>query len=332
MKWTRSHNKAISATESNDRSLLAETKRLVDLAFFSGIPMAVLFVIVGYLSHSVTILTSAAAFVLGLIVRYFAYESMKRIMKSDTVRFPYGTGKLENFSSLLYGALVVPSSIVLIILSVNRLIHPAHAINFSVAQIPVVISLARNAYLTYLSHKIRKRTASKLIQSYYINYRISAFYDSGVLLSLTVAGILMSSGNNMLPSYLDASVSLLVSVYALIMGIRLTTDNFKILIDLPLCEEDQLRILSVLAAHYNRFESVGNIYTRQSGTDRFIEIELYLGGRVSMVEIDLLRADMRQMLETRLGPVKFNIIPLLPDEAVQKQDPADPITLRSNTP
>lgn len=113
--------------------------------------------------------------------------------------------------------------------------------------------------------------------------------------------------------YNSASVSLLVSLYALVMGIRLTTDNFKVLIDLPLCEEDQLYILSVLSAHYHRFESIGNIYTRLSGRDRFIEIELFLNSATSVAEVDSLRDGMRQMLESRFGIVKFNIIPLRGD-------------------
>lgn len=292
-------------------SLLSEIKWLVDLAFFSGIPMALIFVIVGYLSYSMTILTSAAAFLLGLVVRYFAYESMKAIVRSDTEKFPYGTGKLENFSCLLYGALVVPSSIVLIAFSIKRMIIPENAINFSIAQVPVIISLGRNLYLTYLSHKIRKKTASNLVKSYFINYRISSLYDFGVLISITISAILVRYGNNVLPSYFDAAISLLVSFYALIMGIRLTTENFRYLIDLPLCEEDQLKILNVLAAHYERYESVGKIFTRQSGNDRFIEIELYLKGDASVAEIDKLRTDMRQMLEKKFGHVKFTIIPLL---------------------
>jgi len=301
----------VSLTDANSRPVLLEVKWLVDLAFFSGIPMAIIFIIVGYLSNSVTILTSAAAFLLGLIVRYFAYRSMKIILRSDTMRFPYGTGKLENFSSLLYGALIVPSSIFLILFSVKRIIIPAYVIDFSIALIPVALSLIRNVYLAYLSNRVSRKTNSKLVQSYSLNYRISSLYDTGVLISMSISAILVRDGNHIFPSYFDAFISLAVSVYALIMGIRLTIDNFKMLIDLPLCEEDQLRILNVLASHFNRFESVGNIFTRQSGSDRFIEVELFLKGDVSVIDIEELRTQMQQMLVNIFGPVKFNIIPLI---------------------
>jgi divalent metal cation (Fe/Co/Zn/Cd) transporter len=195
---------------------------------------------------------------------------------------------------------------------------PALAINFSITQVPVALSLVRNLYLAYLSQRIRKKTTSKLVQSYFLNYRVASLYDIGVLLSVSVAAFIVRSGNHILPSYFDATVSLSVSVYALIMGIRMTTENFKNLIDLPLGEDEQLRILNVLAAHYDRFETVGNIYTRQSGSDRFIEIELYLRGDTSVTEVDALRAEMRQMLEDKFGPVKFNILPLLWDKSVPK--------------
>jgi len=310
-----------SAQDNPERMVLKEVKWLVDLALFSGLPMIVLFVIIGYLSDSITIYTSAAAFLLGLLVRFFAFKSMREILRSDTVKFPYGTGKLENFSSLLYGALVIPSSIVLIILSVKRMAIPDTTIDFSIALIPVFLSLLRNLYLTWLSGKIRKKTTSELVRSYFINYRISSLYDSGVLISVTVSGILVNSGNHVLPSYIDATVSMLVSVYALIMGLRLTTDNFKVLIDLPLCEEDQMYILRVLAAHYDRFEMIGNIYTRRSGVERIIEIELFLKGHVSVAEIKKLSNDMRQMLEVRFGSVRFNILPLQWDTQREKHIP-----------
>jgi len=301
---------APAETRLKEQSVLLEIKWLVDLAFYSGLPMLVLFAFIGYIANSATILTAAAAFILGLIVRYFAFRSMKIICKSDILRFPYGSGKLENFSSLLYGALAIPSSLGLIYLSVRRIITPVTTIQFSIAQIPVLLSLARNLYLVYIASKLRKKTDSPMVESYKINYTVASFFDTGVLISLTASILLIKAGNIILPAYLDATLSLLISCYALIVGTRLTIKNFRVLIDLPLCEEDQLKILKVLAAEYDRYESVGNIYTRRSGSDRFVDIELFVNENIRMAEIDVLRIDMTQRLEAQFGIIKFNLIPL----------------------
>lgn len=39
---------------------------------------------------------------LSLIVQIFAFKSIRTILKSNVMKFPYGTGKLENFSSIVF--------------------------------------------------------------------------------------------------------------------------------------------------------------------------------------------------------------------------------------
>lgn len=44
--------------------------------------------------------------------------------------------------------------------------------------------------------------------------------------------------------------------------------------DLLLPEAEQLMIMRVLANEFESYENVGNIYSRRSGRQRFIDIEL----------------------------------------------------------
>ena len=47
--------------------------------------------------------------------------------------------------------------------------------------------------------------------------------------------------------------------------------------DLPLSEDEQLTITRVLGHHYADYDLVGTLYTRSSGTRRFVEVELGFG-------------------------------------------------------
>jgi hypothetical protein len=50
--------------------------------------------------------------------------------------------------------------------------------------------------------------------------------------------------------------------------------------DLPLPEPEQLRVLKAPAEHYAEYEGIGCVYSRKSGSHRFVEIELaFLAGR-----------------------------------------------------
>ena len=79
-------------------------------------------------------------------------------------------------------------------------------------------------------------------------------------------------------------------------------------------EEDQLKIMAILAQEYNYYENIGNIYTRFSGKTRFIELELYLKKDLSLEEITLLGQRIESQLRKQFQDIRFILIPL-PDAA-----------------
>jgi len=109
---------------------------------------------------------------------------------------------------------------------------------------------------------------------------------------------------------IDPLISLIISGYMLYIGIRLSVENFKTLIDFPLPEEDQLKIIKILAKEYEQYENLGNIYTRLSGKKRFIEIELYLDQEWTLKQIQELRNRLESALQEQFPTLQFALIPL----------------------
>lgn len=289
---------------------LSELKKLVDIAFFTLIPLLILCTITGVLSNSITILAIAFTYGLSFIVQLFAFKSIRTIVKSNTMQFPYGTGKLENFSAIVYGCLAIPASLFIIYSSVMRFITPPASILFGIAQIPLIPSLVRSILMFRKSRQLMKASESPMVHSYYVNFKISTLLDTGVMISMGVALALVTSGHEHIAYLLDPAISSLLAAYMLFCGVSLTIGNFRVLIDLPLPEDDQLRIMRILAQEYSSYENIGNIYTRFSGRTRFIELELYLKEDLSLEQI----MNLRQRIETRLRKhfrdVRFALIPL----------------------
>ena len=99
----------------NDSSQgLQDLHRVVDWGVGTLIPLTILFIVVGYIPDSLTIFTVAINYCLSVIVNVFAFAAIRIMLKKNIFTFPYGAGKLENFTSLLYGLLLVPSSFILI--------------------------------------------------------------------------------------------------------------------------------------------------------------------------------------------------------------------------
>ncbi len=302
--------------ENSDESLL-ELKKLVDITLYSMIPLMALTAITGIISNSMTILAVAFDYGLSLIVQLFAFKSIRTIVKSNIIKFPYGTGKLENFSAIVYGALAIPASLFIIYSSIMRFILPP-AISLGIAQIPLIPNLVRSILLFWKSKKLMQTNESPMVHSYYINFKVAAVIDTGVLTSLSVVLLLANFGYAQIAYMIDPTVSSFLGAYMLFSGATLTITNFKVLIDFPLPEEDQLKIMSILAQEYNDYENIGNIYTRFSGKTRFIELELYLKKDLSMEEMTILKKRIEKRLQQHFRDLRFVLIPICEENSTKQ--------------
>jgi len=176
--------------------------------------------------------------------------------------------------------------------------------------IPLLPSLARSVFLFMKARKLYRETGSPMAHSYYVNFKICTMFDIAVLIAMTSGWLLVRFHQGNIAALADPSFSLLISFYMLYTGVNLTVGNFKVLIDLPLKEEEQLKIMGVLAKEFMSYENIGNIYTRQSGRTRFIDIELYMDEKMTLRKISTVRKRLDRSMKKEFDDVKFNLIPL----------------------
>lgn len=294
----------------DDEVTLKHLKHLVDIAFFSLIPLALLALLVALFSNSLAVLSITVDYGLSFIVQLFAFLSIRAMINSDAIKFPYGTGKLENFSGFLCGALYIPTSFYILYVTFERFLAPTQSVSLGIAQIALIPSLMRSVYLFLYSRRLCRQTESPMIDSYYVNFKTSTLFDLGILLALATALLLINLGYVPLAGYIDPLVSLVLALYMLYNGILLTRSNFKVLMDLPLPEDEQLKIMNVLTREFENYEGIGTIYTRRSGKQRFLDIELYLDERATIAHTAYLQARMQGHLDEYFVGMIFHLIPL----------------------
>ena len=229
------------------------------------------------------------------------------------MKFPYGTGKLENFSGLLYGTLSLPTSSFFVYSSIERFfLHPSE-ISLGIVQLPMIPSVIRSLILYFWITSLRKRMDSPMIRSYHVNFKISALSDTSVVAIIALAYCLHLWQPSWwsFPYYVDATAAICIASYWLYSAVRLVNDNFRVLSDFPLKESDQLKILRTLVNENENYVNIGNIYTRLSGNTRFIEIELYLPNDAKLEEIMTMRDRMEKQLTEHFPDLHFSLIPLV---------------------
>ena len=285
--------------------------RLLKWGLATELPMTVMFFTIAYFTGSSALTAIAIQSAVALVVNAFAVYAMRQVMRENAYNFPYGAGKLENFSAFLCGVLYVPSGLYVLFDAAERLIH-APQVGYLLSQIPVSISLARGVALYVIATRMVRatRNPSPLLHSYQLDYRVGMLTDGGVMISFALAWVLVDAGLPGIGDRIDPAVALVIALYMLWVGVSLVRHNFRALMDLPLPEEHQLTITRVLAAHYTEYDRVGTLYTRSSGNRRFVEIELGFDGERTVEHVHVLSRHMEKALAAELPGLHFRIVPV----------------------
>ncbi len=288
-------------------------KRLIEGSLFSLIAFTAIAMYAGVLSGSLAILSVALASLLSISLHVFNFFAIRCIIGQNVFNFPMGAGKFENMSACFLGALFIPLSFCIFYGSAERTVHPPEAIDFGMAQIPMLISLARSVWLYLWVRRLVDRYphCSPMMRSYHLNIKIMFAEDLFILLGLMMGLLMTRAGMINISLMTDVALSVLIGLYMLWSGIRMVRDNFSALVDMPLSEVEQLKILAAISEEFDFFENIGNIYTQLSGEMRIIQIELIFGGAAKLSEIDAIRSRIEKRLSSNFPRLRFHLIPRL---------------------
>lgn len=289
-------------------NLVEELGRLSLQSLFTLVPLTGAFLLTGYFSNSLTIVSVALDSGFAIIVLLFYYISVRAMRSADPIRFPHGTGKLENFSGFLYGALTVPIAVYIFFAAVSSLLQPPEQVQFNIAQLPMVPSLIRSIYFYMFARRLARSYASPLVDSFVANFRVSTWFDLLVITAMALGFVLERLGAGDAASRVDSLFSLGISLYMLGTAASELTRNFRVLIDLPMPEEDQLAIIRALAAEFESYEQIGVIRTRRSGMHRLIDVELFFSRSVEVSIIAALNQRLEDRLKQSLGDIRLHIV------------------------
>lgn len=288
-------------------------KRFFIVGFWTLLLETLLCLYIAYISNSVTIFTFMLQNTLSLIIYFFAIIALDLSIKDNTYQFPYGTGRLENFISFFQAALSLPGAAIVIYSIWKTTVQAPPEISFGYTQIAFLYINLRLVLLKWWAHSIMKRSDaySPILRAYNVYYTICLVETTVSAVSLLVALYFQHSDRVVLARGIDIFLSVIFVTYWIVNSLKVMKENFEALIDLPLKEADQLLILKILSEQFDQYEEVGYIYSRISGRQKIIEIELSFSKNRSLSEIAGLREAMKNSLEQHFTDFKFNLIPVI---------------------
>ena len=250
------------------------TKVAISVAFCLAVSKAV----VGFLTGSLSILSSAVDSILDIAASFFNFIALKKSEEPADIGHQYGHGKYEAMAAFIQSIIIFLSGIFILISAWDKFIHNKHPEVTSAGFIVMGISIGATVFLTiYLRYKAKKEN-SLVLESDAMHYSIDLYTNIGIILALFIIKI---TGLTVI----DSIVAAIVALYIIYSAIKLSLQVSKQLLDFSIEEEVYSKLLKVLESFGEYHLDFHRLRTRSAGNEIFIDMHLTLCRKLTLEEV-----------------------------------------------
>jgi cation diffusion facilitator family transporter len=222
-----------------------------------------------FLTHSNAILTDAAESIVNVLASGFAFYSIYLATLPKDENHPYGHGKVEFFSAFVEGTLIGIAGLIIIFKSSYDLIFPKEIFQLLDGAIIIGVTGVINMLVGYYLINTGKKHRSLTLEADGKHLLTDAVTSAGL-----VAGICLIKMTGFL--WLDSVISILLGIYIVYSGYKLTRKSIGGLMD-----ESNVELVKTIVAilQENRQEcwiDVHNLRAQQYGADLHIDCHITL--------------------------------------------------------
>jgi cation diffusion facilitator family transporter len=222
-----------------------------------------------FLTHSNAILTDAAESIVNVLASGFAFYSIYLATLPKDENHPYGHGKVEFFSAFVEGSLIGIAGLIIIFKSGYDLIFPKEIFQLLEGAIIIGITGLVNLLVGYYLIRTGKKHRSLTLEADGKHLLTDAVTSAGL-----VAGILLIKMTEVY--WLDSVVSILLGIYIVYSGYKLTRTSVGGLMD-----ESNIELVKTIVdiLQDNRRDpwiDVHNLRAQQYGSDLHIDCHITL--------------------------------------------------------
>ena len=256
---------------------LQQYKKLVLLAGFASVGVAVLFIIikvaVWIISSSTVIFASLTDSIFDLLASLVNLLALRFSLTPPDKEHRFGHFKSQALASLAQAAFIGGSSLLLVFHGIERCITPQELVHVDFAIIVSVVSIFFTLLLVLFQTYVFNRTKSEAIGADRLHYLSDISLNIGVILAL----VLDSYGYKWADGLFAALIGLYILKGAYEIGIR----AIQTLLDKSLGP----RSLAKIVNHINKIEGVKSIHdlkTHRAGPMVFIQGHIVMDGNLSL--------------------------------------------------
>ena len=233
------------------------------------------YILAATLTNSAAILTDLLATSFDLTALTACWLVLRLAHNANSGRYAYGLGKLENLAELMIALLQTLLAFIAGSNAIMRIIHPEGVSGAELGVFVTAAAVVGNVVLNRKATRLARETRSPVLAAQARVHLVSA-NSTG---SVCIVTVVLSIFNDVYwMFYLDPMASFVVIGSMVYNIFAMLSNSVASLLDQAIDEAGQMRILRVLTSHFDDFDELGDIRTRQFGGKMFVELHLGFEG------------------------------------------------------
>ena len=228
-----------------------------------------------FITGSVGLLSDAVESFVNLAAAGFALFAIKLAEKPPDEEHMYGHSKIEYFSSVFEGILILIAALAIGWTAIDRIIHPR---DIEQAMLGLIISAGASLVNLFVALKllgIGKKHNSIIFEADAHHLLTDVWTSIGV-----IAGVFLVSVTHI--QILDPIIAIIVSINIVVTGIILMKRSAMGLMDSAISKEENEQIVNYLKSFENQKIQHHAMRTRQSGMRKFVSLHVLVPGNWSV--------------------------------------------------
>ena len=257
---------------------------------------------VGFLTGSLSILSSAVDSILDIAASFFNFIAIKKAEEPADTGHQYGHGKYEAMATFSQSIIIFVSGLFILLSAWDKFIHNKHPEVSSAGFVVMGISIAATIFLTIYLRYVAKKEKSSVLEADAMHYSIDLYTNIGILAALFIIKL---TGWTVI----DSIVAALVAIYIIFSAIKLSVQVSKQLLDSRIEEEAYNKLLKVLDSFGSYHLDFHRLRTRSAGNEIFIDMHLTLCRKLTLDEVHQITDVIENAISKEISGADITIHP-----------------------
>ena len=266
-------------TSNPQNTVPAETARLLRLATYASVSVAVFLIIVKLIawgrSDSVSLLATLVDSILDAFASIINLIAVRHALTPADKEHRFGHGKAEALAGLSQSLFIAGSSLFLLLEAAQTLFNPTEIKHAFDGIVVMIISIVATLLLVSFQHYVIRKTQSVAISADALHYKSDILMNLAVILALWLA----TMGLNIF----DPIIGAIIAIFILYSVWNIVSISLDQLMDRELSDEVRADIKQVVLAH-PQAQGMHDLRTRHSGTMTFIQFHLEIEDELTLVQ------------------------------------------------